>query len=288
MSNNLWHSDDMNKRPFYKSETPWYSPEAGFFGALYQMGDDSLEGYLSKTKQTQDERTKEEVEGVIQLLDLKQAAKICDCPCGIGRHSIELAKMGHQVLAVDNNPSQLSELHKRIIVERVAINWNIQPMIEDMRYLIHSPNHEPMDAVINMFFSFGFFNSYQENRLVARNFFDLLKPGGKFLMHTDVNMAHIRSGKYKSYERRHLKNGLFLIITECYLSDTKRIEGCWTLVDKENELFGMKGYSVRVYEVEEFVALCKSVGFKEVKTYSDWQESPYSEEAEMIIFVAEK
>jgi hypothetical protein len=43
-----------------------------------------------------------------------------------------------------------------------------------------------------------------------------------------------------------------------------------------------------VYENEEFVDLCKKVGFKKVDIYSDWFGSSYSEEKEMVIFVATK
>jgi hypothetical protein len=105
-------------------------------------------------------------------------------------------------------------------------------------------------------------------------------------MHTDVNMARIRNGKYKFHERRPLVNGESLEIMERYNPHTKRIEGIWEIDDGRH--IEAKDYSVRVYENEEFVDLCKEVGFKEVKIYSDWQGSPYHEEAEMVIFVAKK
>ena len=41
--------------------------EYGFFGAFYLEGDNSKEGYLQTKKQNLDERTKEEVDGVINL-----------------------------------------------------------------------------------------------------------------------------------------------------------------------------------------------------------------------------
>ncbi|CAF4819188.1 unnamed protein product [Rotaria sp. Silwood2] len=60
------------------------------------------------------------------------------------------------------------------------------------------------DAVINMFYSFGFFETDEENNQVLQNFYNALKPGGKFLFHTDVNIPRILSGKYKEDETRHL------------------------------------------------------------------------------------
>jgi predicted small secreted protein len=117
---------------------------------------------------------------------------------------------------------------------------------------------------------------------VLRNFYKALKPGGKFLMHTDVNLNNIKSGKYKLNEKRLLRNGKILKIVEKYNPKTKRINGSWIIGNKK------KNYSVRVYEVKEFINLCKKVGFKDIKTYSDWDGSDYNDTSEMLIFVAKK
>jgi hypothetical protein len=49
-----------------------------------------------------------------------------------------------------------------------------------------------------------------------------------------------------------------------------------------------KDYSVRVYTKEEFVELCKKVGFRVCKAYSDRDKKPYSKDAEDMIIVATK
>jgi SAM-dependent methyltransferase len=153
--------------------------------------------------------------------------------------------------------------------------------------MLYIKSGSQFDVVINMFFSFGFFETDEENRRVAKNFFNLLKPGGKFLMHTDVNMARVRNGTYKFTEVRPLQNGETLAIMERFNPRTKRIEGIWEISDGLHRCEA-KDYSVRVYENEEFVELCRNVGFRKVKIYSDWSGSPYNEESEMVIFVAEK
>lgn len=262
-----------------KSNTHWTAPEYGFFGPFYQKGDKSLKGYLDSVPQTQEERTKEEVEGVIRLLGAKPGSAICDCPCGIGRHSIELSKRGFEVLAIDLSPEQLSVGAK--LPHSELLTFQLGDMLD-------LASDRKFDAVINMFFSFGYFETDEENKKVAENFFKLLKRGGKFLMHTDVNMARVRNRKYKFNEKRRLVNGESLRIRELYNPTTKRINGLWEIRNEELKRVEVCGYSVRVYENEEFVNLCKEVGFKEVKIYSDWQGSPYSEDAEMVIFVAEK
>ncbi|MFH1802136.1 MAG: hypothetical protein ABH864_01655 [archaeon] len=72
----------------------WWSENYGFFGKFYMTCDNSNEGYHEGRKMNLKERTEEEVNGVIKVCGLKKRDKILDCPCGYGRHSIGLSKMG--------------------------------------------------------------------------------------------------------------------------------------------------------------------------------------------------
>ena len=105
-------------------------------------------------------------------------------------------------------------------------------------------------------------------------------------MHTDVNIPRILNGKYKEDEKRNLITGKTLRVVDSYNPTTKRIEGSWIINDDTNQ--EKKGYSVRVYTQEEFEGLCKKIGFSSVITYSDWNGSAYSEDAEDMIVMATK
>lgn len=263
-----------------KENANWWSEEYGFFGKHYLEGDNSKEGYLADKKQTLEERTKTEVEGIIKLLDLKGKEEILDIPSGYGRHSIGLAKKRFNVTGVELNSVHLGEAIKN--VEKVEIKPNF--VKENM---INIAYKEKFDAIINMFYSFGFFETDEENNKVLKNFFDALKPGGKFLFHTDVNIPRILSGKYKKDETRNLASGKTLRILDKYNIEDKRIYGTWIIKDK-NGKEEKKDYSVRVYTKEEFIDLCKKVGFTKFETYSGWDKTLYSEDSEDMIIVAEK
>ncbi len=43
-----------------------------------------------------------------------------------------------------------------------------------------------------------------------------------------------------------------------------------------------------VYTKEEFIDICKQVGFTQFETYSDWSGTPYLEDSEDMIIVAKK
>lgn len=261
------------------SKTPWWSEEYGFFGSFYMEGDASKEGYLIEKKQSLDDRTKAEVNGVIKLTGIKGNTRILDCPCGYGRHSIELAKRGFGVVGSDINSAHLQKAIEDAQKSSLSIVFNKESMI-DLEY------NSEFDAVINMFYSFGFFDTDEDNEKTLNNFYEALKPGGKFLMHTDVNVPRIINGKYKEDEERNLTTGKTLRVIDSYNPTTKRIEGSWIINDDTNK--EKKDYSVRVYTKDEFEGLCKKIGFSSVITYSDWGGSAYSEDAEDMIVVAMK
>jgi len=258
----------------------WWSEEYDFFGDFYMEGDNSCEGYLAPKKQ-QDlrERTEAEVGGIINLLKLSQGDSVLDVPCGYGRHSIELAKRGIVVTGSDLNGTHLEEAIKDS--QGIAGIRFVKENMIDLRYT------DEFDAVINMFYSFGFFETDEENEKVLVNFYNALKSGGRFLMHTDVNVPMVLSGKYKSHELRQLQDGKTLEITDTYDSATKRMNGVWVIRDKEGHE-RRKDYSVRVYTKDEFIELCQKVGFKSGEAYSDWNGKPYSEDSDDMIIVATK
>ena len=103
-------------------------------------------------------------------------------------------------------------------------------------------------------------------------------------MHTDVNIQRIRSGKYRTEERRPLTSGGILTIEERFNPHTRRIEGSWTI---EGAKAARKEYSVRVYEAAEFRAMCLEVGFETCEVFGGWNAEPYdAEDCEEVIFVA--
>ncbi|KKP86031.1 hypothetical protein A3B84_01645 [Candidatus Nomurabacteria bacterium RIFCSPHIGHO2_02_FULL_35_13] len=263
-----------------KENPQWWSEEYGFFGKHYLKGDNSKEGYLIDKKQTLEQRTFAETEGIIRLLDLKGEERILDVPSGYGRHSIALAKKGFNVTGIELNAIHLNEAIRNAETAQVTPNFVKGNMID----ISHK---EEFDAVINVFYSFGFFETDEENKRVLENFFNVLKKGGKLLFHTDVNVPRILAGKYKEDETRNLASGDILRIIDKYNLTDKRVHGTWIIKNKDGKE-EKKYYSVRIYTREEFIDLCKQVGFTSFEVYSDWNKTPYSEDSEDMIIIAKK
>lgn len=260
-------------------EKEWWKEDGGFFGINYMEGDNSLEGYLS-IPQTLQERSRHEVEGVIKLLELQPHHRVLDCPCGYGRHSIELARYGLEVVGVDINSYELE-----VAYHNSEGLFNVQFIREDLRFLDFE---NEFDAVVNLFFSYGFFEAEEDNIQGIRNFYNALKPGGKFLFHTDVNLPRLLNGQYKFSEIRHLQNGKKLKILESYDQSRKRLNGQWIFVNPDGSEKETAPYSARVYSFNELSELCRQVGFKAIVGYGDWISSPLTDSSEDMILIAQK
>ncbi len=262
------------------SKLQWWEEGYGFFGEFYMHGDNSAEGHLSAKALSLMERTRREVDGVMNLLQPASGGRILDLPCGYGRHSIGLAKAGFRVVGSDINSVHLGKASAEARAQGLSIDFRKENMLE-IKYV------NEFDAVINMFYSFGFFETDAENLEVLRRIYASLKFDGKFLMHTDVSIPRIMAGKYKEDEIRTMASGDTLRIVDKFNPITKRIEGAWII----NELNGesvRRDYSVRVYEKNEFIDMCLQVGFVSCVAYGDWSGKEYSEDDEEVMFVATK
>jgi 2-polyprenyl-3-methyl-5-hydroxy-6-metoxy-1,4-benzoquinol methylase len=133
------------------------------------------EGFLA-------ERTPEEVERIVELLELPPGAEILDCPCGHGRISNALAERGFRVTGLDTTQLFLERAREDAEARGVEVEY----VHGDMREL---PWRERFDGLVNWFTSFGYFSD-DENKAVLRTFHDALRPEGRLVLETQ-NVSRI-------------------------------------------------------------------------------------------------
>jgi SAM-dependent methyltransferase len=92
------------------------------------------------------------MDNLTHYLNLPEEAKILDLACGKGRHSIYLNQLGYNVLGADLSENSIAEASKNI-------NENLSFKVHDMRM----PFDEKFDAIFNLFTSFGYFESDDDN-----------------------------------------------------------------------------------------------------------------------------
>lgn len=103
-------------------------------------------------KNRNDEEAQTFMDNITHYLNMPENGTILDLACGKGRHSIYLNKLGYNVTGVD-----LSE--NSIAIAAASSNETLRFKTHDMR----EPMHETYDAVFNLFTSFGYFDTHEDN-----------------------------------------------------------------------------------------------------------------------------
>lgn len=92
------------------------------------------------------------MDNLTHYLNLPEKANVLDLACGKGRHSIYLNQLGYNVLGADLSENSIAEASKNS-------NETLHFKVHDMR----EPFEEKFDAIFNLFTSFGYFESDEDN-----------------------------------------------------------------------------------------------------------------------------
>ncbi len=220
--------------------------------------------------------TAEEIDQVIKLLGLEKDAEILDLCCGIGRHSLELARRGYNVVGVDLSEEYLAKARKQAQTEGLNIDF----VRSDMRRFCLL---ESFDAVINMFTSFGYFENPAENKRVLTNIYCSLRQGGKLFM--DIAGKEIIAKEFSEREWRDQNGDIFL--RESKISQNwSWCENKWMML--ENGRLQEFNFGHRIYSAVELSGLLTACGFSSVSIYGDLTGAGYDHNAKRLIAVAQK
>jgi len=118
-------------------------------------------------KDRDDEEAHAFMNQLTSFLTLPKGSEILDLACGKGRHSIYLNKQGYDVTGVDLSTSSIEHASQ---FENESLHFKEH----DMRL----PLSQQFDAVVNLFTSFGYFESEEDNLRTIKAIKAELKSGG--------------------------------------------------------------------------------------------------------------
>ena len=222
------------------------------------------------------EETAEEVANIISLLNIGEAASVLDLCCGPGRHSLQLARQGFSVTAVDRTKMYLERACKQAETEGLAIEF-IQ---DDMRKFCRPGS---FDVAINLFTSFGYFEDMNDDRQVAANVYHSLKEKGVFLI--DIMGKEVLARIFRERNWYELDN-IMVLQEHKVCANWSWIENRWLMI-KDGKTDEWK-VSHRLYSAAELAALLSDCGFKAIDVYGDLVGAPYDHAAKRLVLVAHK
>ena len=112
------------------------------------------------------------ISNLLEHLAPEQHTEILDLACGKGRHSLQINEMGYHVWGVDLSKQSIAQAAKQA-------NETLHFEEHDMRE-VFKPNH--FDFILNLFTSFGYFNSNEDNLNVMQSVCEGLKENGIFVL----------------------------------------------------------------------------------------------------------
>lgn len=218
----------------------------------------------------------EEIEQISNLMGLQPGQRICDLCCGVGRYSLELARRGHAVTAVDRTQRYLDEARNMVRAEGLQIEF-VQADTRQFR------RPESFDLVLNLFTSFGYFDASKDDRQVLENIHRSLRPGGRLVL--DLIGKEILARIFTPRDWQEV-DGTLLLSERKVLDAWTRIECRWILFrDGARREWT---FSHRVYSAGELRQLLEDVGFVDTEVSGNLDGAPYDEKAERLVIVARK
>jgi SAM-dependent methyltransferase len=248
------------------SSTPWHDDDR-----FWQHFRASL---LSGTSRQQ---AAEKTGPLVELLGLQPGDAVLDLCCGPGRYAIELARRGFRVTGVDRTQFYLDEAGRRA----EAAGLEVELVRADMREFVRASG---FDACINMYSSFGYFEDQDEDRKVARNVFECLKPGGRFLIETQSreNLFHIFQAR--GWEEQ--EDGTLVLQEREPNDDWSWLSQRWVVIRggerTEHNVW------MRIYSAAELVGLLEAAGFEKVGIYGSVRGDPYNKDTSRLTVVVRK
>ena len=219
-----------------------------------------------------------EVDFLLRAMNLPEESKVLDLCGGHGRHSIPLAKRGYEVVLLDLNKKFLDIAKKE--AERKVIK--LQTIQADMRDLNFD---KEFDGVINLFTSFGYLETEEDNLHVLRQVYRSLKPGGKFLIDV-INKKWILEN-YRERDWRKVDD-LLVLVQRNFNGKTSRNRVQFTIIDTKNCKTYSTGQNIRLYSYPELESLFLKTGFKIVGRYGKLDGEEFNEKSLRIVLVGEK
>ncbi len=216
-------------------------------------------------------------EAVCKIAGLSKGASVLDAGCGPGRISIELALRGLKVTGVDLIQSELDAAKESAADEGVKIEW----IKDDLRTFT---SKKKFDAAINLYTSFGYCDTIEEDIQILRRICDCVKDGGFFILECTSRETAI---KYWTEGEWFERAGMTVLTKFTVEGAWEGLRSKWTLLGKDGGRIEHE-YVQRLYSAVELKRLILASGFTSAEVYGGYNFEPYNQNMSTMVIVARK
>lgn len=236
--------------------TTWF--DSPYYHTLYQSHDDREARHF--------------IDNLLRALNLAPDAHVLDLACGKGRHARYLAEKGFDVTGLDISPASIA-FARHFEHEHLAFYQH------DMR-LPFRINY--FDAIVNMFTSFGYFDTDKDHLRTLQNVSKGLKPGGLFLLDF-FNSGWVRQNLVR-YEEKMLDGIVFRLHKSVRAGRVhKRVS-----FEAGGKKFEFRE-RVRLFTLADFEQMFRVVGLESVQTFGGYDLGAFDpKHSKRLILIAKK
>ena len=222
------------------------------------------EEYLKVYRHRDEEDANDLLNLILSSTNLSAGSNVLDAACGAGRHSVPLREKGFNITAFDLSKALL----KIGLRNSQKLKLKIDFFCSDIRNV---PLKSKFDLIINLFTSFGYFDTDEENFLFIKKSKDFLFDGSYFAfdyLNKNELIENLvpetkKSQNGKTYlERRYISKGR--VIKEIIITGNG---------ESNNYI-----ESVKLYSPEEMILLFEKSGFIIKDIYGDYKGNPFNKD----------
>lgn len=149
----------------------WFDEIAAFLGPAYWApGTGRVQAFTTGTAQ--------EVDFLVEVLSLRPGARVLDAGCGPGRHALEFARRGFEVVGVDHSPDFVAQA--RGYAASSGLDGRAEFVRADVRHLAYV---QEFDAVVCLCQGgFGLLGGGDDEGRALASLAAALRPGGRLAL----------------------------------------------------------------------------------------------------------
>jgi hypothetical protein len=133
-------------------------------------------------------------------------------------------------------------------------------------------NHRgKFDCALNLFSSFGYFSTDDENEFVLKQLISTLKSGGKLVLNT-INRNFLLSIYKSAFWFK--SDSVLTVSASNYDAKTHYNESYMTIKNETTGETSLSYHRMRLYTPDELMSLMVKCGLKDIKTFGDFNGSP--------------
>jgi len=203
--------------------------------------------------------TKGECDFIEQEIGFNKTLQLLDIGCGTGRHDIELAKRGYNVVGVDLSNSMLAKAKENAVKANVAVDFRQT----DARALKFKEEFGVVMMICEG--SFPLMETDEMNFMILQGAYNALKQNGKFIF-TTLNGLFPLFHSVKDFINENSIDGTEISKNNSFDLMTFRDYSEYEMIDDSGNKKVLK-CNERYYVPSEITWLLRSLGFKSVDIF---------------------